>query len=296
MKHIVIPTDFSENSKNAAVYAMHLFKDTPSTFYFLHTYSPAIYTYDYQLSSGIYGNDVYKAIKDNVTQELNTFTESVKQLFNNPKHTFVTVTVCNTFLDEIRSFVKEKNADLIVMGTKGASASKEVLFGSNAVHVINKVKCPVLAVPNTYDFTDLNSVTLPLNYEEDYDFVPPKSILFPTDYKLNYNTSHLELLKTIATIYGAQIHVLHVSHGELDDVAQQHQDTLKSALNDFNVEYIVVNDQDIPDAVYAYQSENDTQLLMMINNKHSFFENLFFRPVISKLGMHLSTPFLVIPS
>ena len=36
MKNILIPTDFSENSWNAIVYALNFFEGTPCNFYFLH--------------------------------------------------------------------------------------------------------------------------------------------------------------------------------------------------------------------------------------------------------------------
>ena len=57
-----------------------------------------------------------------------------------------------------------------------------------------------------------------------------------------------------------------------------------------------VEDQDIPQAINEFQKSTYVQLLMMVNNKHSFFENLFFKPIIKQIGFHLNIPFLVIPS
>jgi hypothetical protein len=34
----------------------------------------------------------------------------------------------------------------------------------------------------------------------------------------------------------------------------------------------------------------------MVNNKHSFFENLLFTPVVNEIGFNVKVPFLVIPS
>jgi len=36
-------------------------------------------------------------------------------------------------------------------------------------------------------------------------------------------------------------------------------------------------------------------ILVMVNYKHSFIENIFKEPVIKKMGMHPLIPFLVIP-
>lgn len=36
MMNILLPTDFSENSRNAAVYALQFFEGVPCSFHFLH--------------------------------------------------------------------------------------------------------------------------------------------------------------------------------------------------------------------------------------------------------------------
>ena len=46
-----------------------------------------------------------------------------------------------------QSAIKSEEADLIVLGTKGASGVKEMLIGSNASEVIRNVAAPVLAIP-----------------------------------------------------------------------------------------------------------------------------------------------------
>ena len=51
MKKIILPTDFSHNAYNAIEYALQLFKDVESTFYLLHTYTPAVYQPEYMLGS-----------------------------------------------------------------------------------------------------------------------------------------------------------------------------------------------------------------------------------------------------
>jgi len=46
MKSILLPTDFSENSKNAIEYAMRLFENEQCTFYVLHVQKASHYATD----------------------------------------------------------------------------------------------------------------------------------------------------------------------------------------------------------------------------------------------------------
>jgi len=279
MKKILLPTDFSDNAQNAIDYALHLYKNEACKFYLLNTYTPIIYNYDYRMSAGGYLGDVSDIIRDNSKEKLQEIEKGLKEKFDNPKFQFEIISSFNLLTDEIKDLVNTHNIDLIVMGTKGASGTKEVLFGTNTIHVIQKTKCAVLAIPDGYFFEE------------------PKDILFPTDYRIDYSDKHLRNLKTIAKLFNSKVHVLNVSHGtELNEKEEKNKDKLNESLTDFNDAYYRVHDQEIPEAITEFQKSTYIQLLMMINNKHSFFENLFFKPVINQIGFHLNVPFLVIPS
>jgi len=279
MKNILLPTDFSGNAKNAINYALNLYKDESCKFYLLNTYTPIIYNYDYRMSAGGYLGDVVDIIRENSIEKLDEIEKELKEKFKNSKHQFETISSFSLLTDEIKDIVDKHTIDLIIMGTKGATGAKEVLFGTNTIHVIKKSKCPVLAVPDGYFFEK------------------PKEVLFPTDYKIDYSEKHLQTLKAISKLFKSKVHVLNVSYGnDLNDKEIKNKEKLNNLLIDFNDAYYRVHDQEIPEAITEFQKSTYIQLLMMINNKHSFFENLFFKPVINQIGFHLNIPFLVIPA
>ena len=279
MKKILLPTDFSQNAINAIHYALELFKDEVCTFYLLNTYTPVIYNYDYQMNTGGYLGEVVDIVKKNSISKLEELKKDLKKKHVNNKHSFTIISSFNLLTDEIKDLIKEYDLDLIVMGTKGSSGAREVLFGSNTIHVINKVKCPVLAIPDGYFFEK------------------PTEILFPTDYKVDYTLKQLDVLKLIADRYQSRVHILNVSHGtDLTETENKNKKKLEKLLAEQKHVSYRVDDQEIPQAINEFQGATYVQLLMMINNKHSFFENLFFKPVINQIGFHLTVPFLVIPS
>ena len=63
-RKILLPTDFSDNAWNAAVYALKLFKDEVCTFYFLNSTSIKVST----LSN--LSNKLLRAMQDDAKKEL----------------------------------------------------------------------------------------------------------------------------------------------------------------------------------------------------------------------------------
>lgn len=279
MKKLILPTDFSENATNAINYAQELFANTTCTFYLLNTYTPMIYSYDYQLNSGAYIGEVLDMVKENSLQKLEELKQKLQIKYKNPKHQFELISSFNLLTDELDYTITEYDIDLIIMGTKGASGLNEILFGSNTIHVIKKVKCPVLAIPDGFFFEK------------------PKDILFPTDYKIDYSNKHLNILKSIAKEHQSAVHTLHVSSGrDLNDEEIKNKNTLEKLLLDLNNTFYTVKDQEIPQAINEFQKSTYVHLLMMIRNKHTFLENLFLKKIINQIGFHLTIPFLVVPS
>lgn len=277
MKKIILPTDFSENAYNAISYAVQLFKDEECIFYLLNTFTPVLYDSEYLYHNPTVSLD--EIYSSNSKKGLKRLEKRILKEFNNPKHSFERLSVFNFLVNEINEQIKEKNIDLVVMGTKGASGAQEILFGTQTIHTIKKAKCPVLAIPS------------------EFEFKPLKHLLLPSDLSIGFKENQLAILKTVASQNNSKIHILHVMQdAELNEIQKQGKATLTNYFKDNSIQFHFVGDTDIPEAIIDFQKKNNIELLTMINNKHSFFENLFFKPVVHKIGFHVKVPFLVVPS
>jgi nucleotide-binding universal stress UspA family protein len=278
MKKILLPTDFSPNSWNAIAYALQLFKDEACKFYLLNTYTPTIYQVEYLLGNPAQ-YDIPDPIMETSLEKLKNMEDRIKTDFNNPKHNIETMSVFNTLIPEIKEVVEAKNIDYVIMGTKGATGAKEILFGSNTVHVFKNIKCPLIAIP------------------EDFKFESPHDILFPTDYEIDYSNEHIQPLIDIASLYTARINILNVSFGyELTEQQERNKHKLENYFNGIAHLFHRVGHESVQEAITDFQMKARINLLVMINNKHSFFENLFFKSTINQIGFHLNIPFLLIPA
>ena len=278
MKKILLPTDFSENSWDAISYISQLFKNEKCTLYLLNTYTPVIYHVEYVLvSAAEFG--MVDAVKESSIKQLDAFKIRIKNTFKNPKHTIKTISAFNTLIPEINEVVVEKGIDYVAMGTKGATGLQEVLFGSNTVHAFKNIKCPLIAIPSGFAFET------------------PYEVLFPTDYEIDYQDFHINPLIKLLGEYSSRVNVLIASYGyELSDYQKENKKKLEIYLNKTTNLFHSVSNQTLQDAINNFQLKTRVNLLVMINNKHSFFENLFFKSTINQIGFHLNIPFLVIPA
>ena len=277
MKKILLPTDFSDNSWNAIKYALQLFKDQECSFTLLNTYTPKIYQLEYaQTSSAEFA--LFDAVKNASKDGLNEIHQKIEEEFNNTNHVFSQISSFNTLTAEIDNLYEGNVFNLIIMGTKGATGAKEVLFGTNTVHTLKNVKCPILAIPS------------------DFAFETPHEILFPSDYEVDFQDEHINPILEVVGTRKARINILNVSYGyDLSEKQEQNRKKLEEYFNGIAHLFHSVSNQNIPGAIAEFQLKARINLLVMINNKHSFFENLFFKSAINHIGFHLNIPFLVIP-
>ncbi len=276
MTRILFPTDFSDNSFEAINYALTVYKDIECTFYLLNTYTPPVYHTEYLIGSpGLIGlGDI---LQNNSATQLEELKNRLENQYNNPKHSIVVRSAFNTLLGEISETVEAEHIDLIVMGTKGATGAQEILFGTNTVHVIKKAKCPVIAVPPNF------------KYET------PKEILFPTDYEIEYEKEKLVPLLAIAQKHKSRINVMHVRTGyDINSIQEKHKGQLEALFNNKAL-FHEVPDNGIIAAINAFQVQVKINLLVMVQNKHTFMERLFIEPVIKKIGFHITVPFMILP-
>lgn len=276
MKKIILPTDFSQNAYNAIKYAVQLFKDVETTFYLLHTYTPAVFR----------AENLHNPSKENledqnqtiVMAQLKELQQRLRKEFNTPKHTFETHAAFNTLTDEVEDMAKREKVDLVVMATKGVTDVVEVLLGTNTTEVMRRTNCPLIVVPSGFKYKS------------------PKEIIFPTDYEIDYVKKQLQQLLGISETHGSSIDVLHVSTGyNLTQDQLGNKQKLAQLLAQTPHTFHNLPDQRVIEAINTFKVDKPMALLVMIRNKHTFLERLFFAPIIKKIGLQINIPFMVIP-
>ena len=276
MRKILVPTDFSKNALNALDYALELFKYDRCEFYIMHAYQDDIYA-DNTLLTRETMDEVIRIVSEKSQLQLESILKHINTVSPNPRHTYHIIASNSMLIDETDKIVDEENIDIIVMGTRGKTNDRKLTFGSHTLQVLKYVQCPVLAIP------------------ESYKHIQPRRILFPTNYIIPYKRRELKLLCDVASPYRAIIDMLYISKSEKLSIRQEDNQTfIKEMLCKNEINFKTVNNKNITNAIYTYIKEHSIDMLVMVNTRHSFLENILFQSTIDKISLYIDIPFLAI--
>jgi nucleotide-binding universal stress UspA family protein len=143
-KKVLFCTDFSENADYAFEFAYGIAKRDKGILYILHVipYNP----HQAYVESFITTEDL-KKIQTAVEEDTaNNYKERYeKEIEEGISYEFVTKTGRED--EEILTFAKQENVDIIVMGTHGRTGIEHVFFGSVSEKVLRHSPFPVFVIP-----------------------------------------------------------------------------------------------------------------------------------------------------
>lgn len=166
MKKILVPVDFSANSKHALRSAAAIALKFDAWLEVLHVNTAIAYAPSMPEYPGLGSYDM-AAYYDNVAAEFRDLKKELagEKTFSNLK--LETRIEDGLLFSTVRRVCEEDQVGLVVMGTKGATGAVEFFVGSNTEKVIRTAPCPVLAIPEQSGDFDLKTVVIATTLDED---------------------------------------------------------------------------------------------------------------------------------
>lgn len=274
MNKIFVPYDFSRNAADTLIYALRFAEASGSQITVFHALAISAKIMAAPVTKAerekvVADEEVAKtgALKEAVTAAIETSKVVLPDSRVNCKVTFGPIIV-ETIIDGAIA----EHADLIVMGTHGATGLKKFFFGSVTSATISKSDIPVLAIPEGYIFSSIKTVA----YSSDLE---------------NFE-SELKRIIPFSKAFGAVVKVLHF------DYALNRQDKLADILQKYvadNVELIVKKaDADIPllKQVRQFVVESKPDVLLMFTQERSMWDKLFIGSKTEDMATNLQIPLL----
>ncbi len=275
-KNILLPTDFSKNAYNAAVYARELYKNETCDFYLLNAFSSS-YVALGDMDAPVTGGNFYESAKEIAEDGLSKFLERLLIKPRYDHHTYYTLSCFDDPLNAIKAVVDQKDIEIIVMGSRGAQDNATNVFGSTTIAVMEKARnCPVLAVPG------------------DVPYKEPKEIVFPTNYKTYFKKRELQHMYEIAKITNASICILHVKEDiSLDEEQKNNKILLENSLEGLEYSFHELDNTKVLEGLNNFVESRGSDMIAFINKKHAFFNIIFSKPLVKNLGHDSRVPVLV---
>jgi universal stress protein A len=146
LRKLLVPTDFSANSKKALIYAVRLAQRNNSSLILFHVFEPPEFVR--QLPKD-YSYEAYEETRKQCDTAMRRSAETLGMLSEAVKGSNIQIETSQrlgTPYEEIVKFAKEKKVNLIVIATHGYTGLMHFLLGSTAERVVRLAPCPVLVV------------------------------------------------------------------------------------------------------------------------------------------------------
>lgn len=272
MKKILVPTDFSEQAKNALKVAAQLAKEHHGEIYLLHMLELPLGLVDPVLGSRT--NDLPEAL---------FFMKLAKKRFGEIRAlpylegiTLHEIVQFHQAFEGIMETSKEHDCDLIVMGSKGASGFRDIFVGSNTEKVVRTSEIPVLVI------------------KKDHPQFKIQDFIFATDFSPE-SRSVLPQVVRFARLLKAKLHLVYIntssnflSSKETDQQMEQYMDDLD--FEDFTLN--VHNDNSVESGILDFARKLDAGLMGIGTHGRKGLSHFFNGSVSEDLVNHAKRPVL----
>ena len=271
ISHILYPTDFSDNARQALPFALHIAKKTNAELHILHAIEEP---YDFAPMAQKIKQSVHRKVEllfQEIIEEIRA-DEAYREL---PISTGISL---GRAAYAIQEEVEQKPGYLIIMGTRGRSTIERLLVGSTTSETIGHTHVPVVAIPEAARFGERFS-----------------HFLFATDYR-EHDLEALAYVNELAKLLSADITVFHASSNQnlVSEINfRGFREVVRETIDAPNIIFEQVNTDDFISAIEAKITTDRPAIVAMVRYQQPF--SLLGPHHSRKMSQLTSKPLLVIP-
>lgn len=275
---LLVPTDFSKNARRAVDYAVKIAEKSGADIILLHAYqiidteSPTrkllFEEYNYSIARKLHDELKFQSSRIAKVHPLIKITAELSD--NGVKESILEASAV---------------ADLIVMGTQGASGLKRIFMGNITASIIGKTSIPVLAIPRLYKWKE------------------PRNILLATN-RFETNPEILNHIFKLVHLFNAHLHIVVFTDTDNMEITEyaKHENGLAGYLNKLEklrgpikLTTVHLKGSEFEETLQQYIDSNAIDLLAMITYERGFLEAIFNRSMTKKMAYRTGIPLLALP-
>ena len=273
MKKFLVPTDFSNTSRNALHYALQLAKKLEAeAIEIVHVFLP-------ETAGEADFIPPVAQLMESRKEMLQTFVkESLKE--EEPLPCPITHEVLVGFPGDELAQASE-DYDMVVMGTTGQTGFLEKIFGSVSSSVSQRAHCPVLLVPHDAHFQTIRHIIYASNYESADKEMVDKLAEFNSPFKAHVHFVHVKRHKDIPV-------------GFTQVKEEIFRELFKTGEPAFAFDMAEVENDDIVEGLSQYAEELKADLAVMVTRHRSIWQSILHHSQTKRMALATHIPLMVL--
>jgi nucleotide-binding universal stress UspA family protein len=264
MKKILVPTDFSTIANNALRFAIEFAAVMECEILLYHVYTLDRFNFNLDFS-----HEEQPIAKEKERKMMKT-----RQIFKDEIVEKGIAVHTKVEEDSVFSLFNQKaahhGADIIIMGTKGATGTKGGVFGSVAVEALEIASVPVLLVPPNFKFSHLKRIILAMDH-------------------IGLEEEVVAPLKALAMRFDSEVTILNVADGNRVITKNLSMEGVKTSFKE------VLLSNSINESITGFMNQEGCDLLCMVRRKKSLFDSFFKKSITRAKVLENQCPLLVLP-
>lgn len=266
MKKVLIPTDFSDTSKNAAIFAVQALEHTKDVNIIL-----------YNIHKGASDSSSANSRSAIITQALEQLKADLLKVAD-VNITYATESG-SSLVETIERYVRHNGIDLIIMGITGATKLEQIFMGSNTLDMIEKSICPVMIIPPDAKFSAI------------------KDVVLASDFKDVTVSTPVAPIKKVLDLFSPALHIVNVDpehYVQITDEYKVERNKLEEMFKEYNPEFYFIRQYDFLEAISQFTVDKKIDLIFTVPKKQGFLKDLFKTSHTKKLAYHSRVPIVAI--
>lgn len=270
MKTILICTDFSAASVNAAIYGAQLAEALGGSALLFHSNTPQE---SFNQSPVVEQAEAAVASANmqlqDISRQMSAATSGILEIDTRLE--------IGAFFEELYDVCAEVNPYVVVMGSQGTTDAERFLLGSNSVHAMKTLNWPLLTVPIGAGYKQIERIGLASDFDNVVDTLP------------------LDRVKRIVTNFNASLHIINVGkNNELSPQTIFETGLMQEMLNSLNPQYHFITRANVQDGIMDFTESNNIDLLLVFPKEYGFLEELFHKSMAKQLVLNCKVPIVVL--
>lgn len=273
MKTILVPTDFSAVSVNAAYYATEMARKVQADVILLH-----VLVLPVTISEVPVPYDNHEAALADATEEMDRLKDRLIQFSESSVRISYRIET-GIFMDQLEDLAEEHAPFAIVMGATGAGAAETFFLGSHTLSAARNMPHPVVIVPAGAGFAGLQKAGLACDMKNVQETIP------------------VEKIRNACMALEIPLEVLYISPQDKTTLPEVLDGTryLKRELSGLQTEvHIVEEKESVAAEIKAAVQRLGIGLLLIVPRKHGFLDALFHKSVSKQVILQPGIPVMVL--